>query len=233
MKALELHFLGTGGAFYPAEGSNGAFFRRGDDLYLLDCGESCFATLKRLGLLEVRGGRLIILLTHLHADHCGSLGTTCLYAASRFSRVTVVHPHPQADTLLSLMGIRDGVVDRVERWEDGGLRVRPVPVRHLHLPSFGYLLDDGEETLYYSGDATDIPADILAGFEAGEIARMYQDCLYDGTSRTEHPAHMPFALLCERIRLALRDRVTVMHFNRDFRQQAQDAGFRCAYAQRA
>ena len=49
----------------------------------------------------------------------------------------------------------------------------------------------------------------------------------------EHPAHRPFALLCERIRPALRDRVTVMHFNRDFRQQAQDAGFRCAYAQRA
>ena len=39
---MELHFTGTGAAYYPRLGSNAAFFVKNNHLFMIDCGESTF-----------------------------------------------------------------------------------------------------------------------------------------------------------------------------------------------
>ena len=75
---MELHFLGRGAAFYVEAGNTSAYLREGSRLLLLDCGESVFADLLRRGVLSGVTD-ITVALSHLHSDHCGSLGSLCHY----------------------------------------------------------------------------------------------------------------------------------------------------------
>ena len=71
---MELKFTGIGAAYYPVLGSNCAFFEHDNCLYLIDCGESTFkAMFSRNEIYDY--DNIVVLLTHLHADHIGSLGS--------------------------------------------------------------------------------------------------------------------------------------------------------------
>jgi len=226
---MRLRFIGTGAAFNPALGSNSALLETGDDLMLLDCGETVFAALMHAGLLGRVKGRIVVALTHLHADHCGSLGTLCLYAAQMLKRpLTLVHPDDQARTLLSLMGAGDDQYRLVPSLDEPNLRITPIKARHLSMTAFSYLIGDGVETVYYSGDADHLPAEILAALSDGRVAHAYVDAMaFDGKA-PENPPHLPFSRLCDLVPRVLRSKVTVMHFNRDFRAEAAAEGFLCA-----
>lgn len=228
---MQLHFLGTGSAFNPLMGNNGAYFARGKDLYLLDCGETAFYLLMRAGLLEEYTGSLTVALTHTHADHCGSLGTLALYAAERLGRpLTIVHPHEQAKTLLALMGVRDTQYRMLPALDEKGIKITPRGIRHIAMTAYAFLLNDGEETIYYSGDSAVLPEDIIEGVRSGHVARVYQDVsFYDGPA-PENPPHLPFSTLLDAVEPALRGRFVIMHMNRDFRADAAAHGF--AYAER-
>ena len=67
-------FLGVGGAFRPDLFNTSACFQKDGTLYLLDCGGTVMGRLLKSGALE-SAERLTVLLTHLHADHAGGLGT--------------------------------------------------------------------------------------------------------------------------------------------------------------
>lgn len=45
---MELHFTGTGAAYYPRLGSNAAFFVKNNHLFMIDCGESTFRKMERV-----------------------------------------------------------------------------------------------------------------------------------------------------------------------------------------
>lgn len=45
---MELHFTGTGAAYYPRLGSNAAFFVKNNHLFMIDCGESTFRKRRRV-----------------------------------------------------------------------------------------------------------------------------------------------------------------------------------------
>ena len=89
---MELKFLGRGAAFYPAFGNTNAFFTEGEALFFLDFGESAFE--KAVRLLDLRKYRRVwVLITHLHADHAGSLASLCSYTHIVLGvTVRVVHP---------------------------------------------------------------------------------------------------------------------------------------------
>ena len=77
---MELTFLGRGAAFNPAEKNTSAYVREGEKLLLLDCGESVFAELMRRNVFDgVK--EMWIAVSHMHSDHCGSLGSLTLYCA--------------------------------------------------------------------------------------------------------------------------------------------------------
>lgn len=71
---MELHFTGTGAAYYPRLGSNAAFFVKNNHLFMIDCGESTFRKMEARD--EIRTcDKITVFITHLHADHIGTVST--------------------------------------------------------------------------------------------------------------------------------------------------------------
>ena len=82
---MDLQFLGIGAAFNPAFGNTSACFQKDGTLYLLDCGSTVFgALLERKAMQGAK--RIVVLITHLHADHVGSLGTLISYCNFKVNR---------------------------------------------------------------------------------------------------------------------------------------------------
>ncbi|MCL1964616.1 MAG: MBL fold metallo-hydrolase [Firmicutes bacterium] len=227
---MRLFFTGTGSAFNPALGNNGAFFTHGQDLYLIDCGETLFAKLFKTSLLSDFPGALTVLLTHTHADHCGSLGTLILYAAERLRRtLTVVHPDAGAARLLSLMGASADQYRLVPALDGRGIRAAARQTAHVPaIPAYAYTISDEKETIYYSGDTRELPADILDGLRQETIAHAYQDVSDFPSGAPKGAVHLPLATLCELVEPALRGKFTLMHRNRDYTDKAAGLGFVCA-----
>lgn len=226
---MKLRFIGTGAAFYPALGNTSAFFTRGDDLFLIDCGEMIFSRIRHADLLTRYPGRVTVLVTHLHADHVGSLSSLIAYCVQVLGRpVTLLYPSEDIRALLRLMGMTEEHYTLLDEYAEDGLRMTPIAACHApEIPAYAYLLTDEDGTIYYSGDNGELLPAILDGIRQGEILHAYQD-----TNWFEQPPHAPFHLplqtLMAQVKPELRDRFTLMHFNRDFRDEAMRAGFACA-----
>jgi ribonuclease BN (tRNA processing enzyme) len=214
---MELNFLGSGSAFNPGLGNTSAYFVEGGRLFLLDCGETVFSLVRDLPAYRACG-EVFVLLTHLHADHVGSLGSLISY--SRYvagKKVVVLHPLDSAARLLDLLGIE-------RPWYEfrnpppgtaadlgGGITVTGIEVDHVPaLRCFGYLISAGGRAIWYSGDARRIPAGILAGFTEGSIELIYQD---SGGGNGEDLAHAGIVYLEAVIPPLLRSRVVCMHLD--------------------
>ena len=82
---MELNFTGKGSAFYPPFKNTGAYMLSGKALYLIDCGETMFDVLyHKLDLASIED--VYVILTHMHADHVGSLGTLISYFYCLFNK---------------------------------------------------------------------------------------------------------------------------------------------------
>ncbi len=224
-----LRFIGIGGAFYPEMGSNAAFFTVGDDIYLLDCGETAFFAMKRTRLFDRYPGQITVAVTHLHADHAGSLATLALYAALVLRRpLAIVHPHEGIQTLLGLMGVHGGQYRLLDSFDEAGVVIAPRPARHAPgMPAFSYEITVAGESFYYSGDTGELPEDVLQGVTEGRIARAYQD-VAQVDAVPENPVHLPLSTLARLVPEPLRERFTLMHLNCDYRAEAEKLGFPCA-----
>ncbi|MDR0897603.1 MAG: MBL fold metallo-hydrolase [Oscillospiraceae bacterium] len=228
---MALKFLGVGGAFNPEMGNNSAYFIRDKHLYLLDCGELVFGELMRRGLLDDITG-LTVLLTHLHADHCGSLGTLFSYVMIKLGiKPTLVHPGNGAPALLALMGVAAPRYRLLSALTDGSITAAPTPVRHsAGMTAYAYTITMDGQTLYYSGDAGDPPSpEILNGLRSGSIAHAYLDVCDFGGNPPPNPGHLPLSVLAAIAEPALRARITCMHLNRDYRTLAESMGFQIAH----
>ena len=129
---MKLNFLGCGSAFNPLDGNTSAYFTIGRKLYIVDVGESVFLKLYEKDLLR-QYDEILILITHLHADHVGSLPSLISYVYYVLGKtVMVMHPDPGLWQLLDLMGIDRTAYHRLEchALEDGKLNINAVPVRH-------------------------------------------------------------------------------------------------------
>lgn len=226
---MDLKFLGTGSAFSPEMGDTSACFVSGRRLVLLDCGETVFARLKALpeylGCAEV-----LVLVTHLHADHVGSLGTLISYGRyGAGGRVTVAHPTEAVVHLLDLLGLaradydflplRAGIASDLGE----GLSAKPFEVEHVPgMRCFGYLLSEGLDRTYYGGDARTMPPEILAGLREGSIDRVYQDA---GGGEKGDPAHAGLAQLESLVPSGLRAKVFCVHLDSGGAERARARGF--------
>lgn len=227
---MKLCFLGIGSAFRPDLGNTGAFFARGNEIFLLDCGEQAFARLYVSGILQKYTGRITIALTHLHADHCGSLGTLVLYAANVLGRTArIVHPEVEnVHTLLSLMDAGEHQYEVVPLLDTPPLRMLPFPAQHAPaIPAYSYWLEDETERIYYSGDNAVLPQVVPEGLAAETVDHAYIDVNVFNAPPAS-PVHLPFATLCEQVPTSLRAKCTLMHVNEDFAVLATREGFSLA-----
>lgn len=170
---MELHFTGTGAAYYPRLGSNAAFFVKNNHLFMIDCGESTFRKMEARD--EIRTcDKITVFITHLHADHIGSLGSFASYCLSVLQkRITVIAQDDTVVEILRLMGVPadmyDFTTDYTQIFEDG-LHVEAVPVKHASdMKCCGLLICDEEETTYFSADASELPNNILQEFKQGRF----------------------------------------------------------------
>ena len=95
--------------------------------------------------------------------------------------------------------------------------------RHVDdMVCYGYEIIFPEETIYYSGDAVDIPEKILKKYFEGEIKEIYQDtCSY----KSKNPSHGNIFDLEEKILPEKRKSVYCIHLDRDFRNKIIEKGF--------
>lgn len=225
---MKLNFLGKGSAFYPIYGNTCAYFLHNKKLYLLDCGESVFEILFKKKLLdEVEDAYVMI--THLHADHVGSLGSLISYFyCIRNMKIHVFHPESTLVDLLSLEGInRDGYsFSQAFFLNDAGINVESVPVNHAkEMNCYGYILRDEEKTLYYSGDSADVPERVRDLFLSGDIDEIYHDT---STHNTPNPSHCYYGKLEQAFPKEKRANVFCMHLDSPCEEILKEKGFRIA-----
>lgn len=217
-----LHFLGCGSAFTPDLGNTSAYFLYKDVFYLIDCGETVFE--KIFNCKEMReSARIVVLLTHLHADHCGSLGSLLSFAALILHKpVDVVYPSDRVKDLLSCMGIASNFYTHLKSLPSHtGIKLIPHCVNHADdMDCFGYEVHFDGKHFYYSGDAYNIPDLVLEKFFAGTIHILFQDT---NTEDTGH--HCPLSLLERLIPLQYRNTVYCMHLNTRNKSVYTDKGF--------
>lgn len=227
---MKLHFFGCGSAFNPAMGNTAAWFERDGCLFLLDCGETVYELLmRRSDLREYR--QIYVLLTHLHADHVGSLGSLISYNYCVLERkIWVVHPRDTVVQLLRLMGIKDDFYEYSQEMPEqaGDIRVRPVPVVHVdNMDCFGYLLEADGQQIYYSGDSACLPECIGRMLAAGDLAAVYHDTsLHD----SPQPSHCFVGRLEQAVPREFRHKVYCMHLDGECRDILEAKGFRVAEA---
>ena len=225
----DLNFLGYGAGYNPALGPNSAYFMVNKDLYLLDCGTSVFERLADKGILK-QVNKVTVFLTHQHADHVGSLGILLDYCWDILQlRPLLVHPVDGPVKLMEQMGVSPEAFC----WSAGetyGPDANHVAVRFLgvehapDIPSYGLVIDAAGDRFYYSGDANDVPPEVVDALTEGRLDRIYQD-----TASRESAYHCGLQKLCRRIPPEYRQKVTCMHLD-----GAQDpaairqAGFRIA-----
>ena len=222
---VKWNFIGKGSAFYPPYGNTGAYMVFKDTLYLLDCGETAFDILYRNVELPMVNN-VYVILTHLHADHVGSLGTLISYFyCLRNIRIHVIHPETTVIRLLALMGLDGDTYEYSPALGENPLDLKAAPVKVPHVDNmecYGYLLSNSAETIYYSGDASQIPPGIKKMFLSGEIARIYQDT---SIHRSPNPSHCYYEKLAEEIPPEHRKRVYCMHLDGPCEELLMKKGF--------
>lgn len=226
-----LRFLGNGSAFNTRRGNNCAYSKHQGDVLLLDCGSDVFSRMQRLDFF-VDMSNLYVVITHLHADHIGSLGDLIGYSFYILGKkIHILYPDSGAlISLLGMMGIKEDLYhmySHPEQYPLDFVRLEAIPVEHTDsFQCFGYLLEKDGILCYYSGDAKSIPDRILRLLWAGKLESVYQD-----TSKLDYPdnPHLSLNRLSDLVPEAYRKRVHCMHLDREFDvQEAKSLGFQIA-----
>lgn len=233
-----LEFIGTGSAFNTKLGNNGAFIKRGNKFFMIDCGSSTFHRIMETNILE-GVEEIYVMVTHKHPDHIGSLGDLIFYGYYSMGNVkervvTILAPTDImiCDTLFD-MGVETDTYylkefesDSLNYLEDFEMAFMPIETKHVkELSCFGYVIDFRGTRIYYSGDANIIPEKVLKMFNAGLVDILYQDTCgadYEGN------VHLSLRELDELIveDKALRSRVYCMHLDEKFDEiEAISMGF--------
>lgn len=195
---MKLKPLGVGSAFNSQEyGNNSWYFVRRNKVFMIDCGSTVFNSFKEKKLDKYDSVNVII--THLHTDHIGSLGTLIEYLfyvkGLKTNIITDIHLRKDLRTLLSISGIEETMYNLVtntyENKEVYHLDVGITFLETSHVPqlqSYSLLIDfwDTQKRIYYSGDANDLP-NPLKIFNKPELS---VDHVYIDHSINGSPVHL-------------------------------------------
>jgi ribonuclease BN (tRNA processing enzyme) len=131
--ALELSFIGAGGAFSKKFYQNNVLVVKGDTRLLVDCGSRATQALSLLGLSI--GQIENYLITHSHADHIGGLEEVMLVGRYGLHRRSTMVVTDKLAKILWSMSLRGGAAfneapgGKHLEFEDFWDQVRPKPVR--------------------------------------------------------------------------------------------------------
>lgn len=222
-----LNFMGIGSAFNLEEDSNGAYFVNNNSLFVIDSGETTLSYLYKAVDFN-KYDSINYLITHLHNDHIGSLGSTISYLYLQLNiKVNLIHPLDTVVELLDLMGIRRSMYNfyKTSSYNLNAVTVNFVKTMHVDIMEcFGLLISINNETIYYSGDANMIPKMILDKFINREINELYQDtCLSIESAK----GHLHYKELLKLIPRKLLDKVYCMHLEPNSIEVFEKVGLNC------
>lgn len=250
-----LKFLGRGSAFNSKEGNTSAYYiTKKNNLILFDCGSTVFQKLQEKNLINGRN-RIIVLVTHLHSDHIGSLSTLieyCYYVLK--NKVEVIYPDwYQITKILNLLGVTQDMYKcilncnricnddpqvykrvyllQIHNPEQVSFRV--VPTFHVYnFKCYSYIVyfEEVNTTIYYSGDTNEELSDSEQLFKCLKVIDEGHKnvFIYHDTCIADYEGnvHTPLRYLKEIIPEDKRKYVYCMHFDKDEAiTQAKEAGF--------
>lgn len=238
-----LKFIGIGSAFNTEMGNTSAYIKDGETLLLLDCGEMTFARMRQLKLLDdVKN--VYVAITHMHADHVGSLAGLIDYLYIYKNIVTNLiltngETHEEQErvlkTYLNICGVDEEKFeftfgDMMEDVLPGLEKIELEEIKHSkNLISYAVELYFKDSTIYYTGDNNDKAylKKIAKKLKPNDI--VYTDCTnIDYKNRP----HVTIEELCEVFSDELKKQVYTMHFDSyAVINDAKKAGFKTVSAE--
>lgn len=155
---IDIKFIGTGGAFDYERGNSAAWITFKGKKILVDCGHSVYPALRQKGLAQEMD---YVLLTHLHDDHAGSLSTLIFHQKHIAQRkAQLLYPTADFGDLLHAYLVfsqqrPEENSDFIPLWQFPGRGISYLDTTNMHvpgMPTFGYVFEDEDERLIYSGD---------------------------------------------------------------------------------
>lgn len=224
-----LKFLGRGSAYNSEERNTSAYMIKNDAMLLIDCGETVFKKIISMDILD-KIKEIHILITHMHSDHVGSIGSFVGYCSWKHNIISKIYfnEHESISKYLDLLGSKEGKAFRVydaedKRIESLGLEFSCIMTKHTKsLNSYSYILkfDEGNN-IFYSGDSRETNIDVIPFLKDGNI--IYHDtCLNWGKGCP----HTSLKELSERIPKEYRNKVYCMHIDcKELVVKAEELGF--------
>ncbi|ALN97821.1 metallo-beta-lactamase superfamily protein [Bacillus phage vB_BpuM-BpSp] len=224
-----LNFIGSGSAFNTELGNNSAFLSLKKDLFLIDCGSTVFSRLKEKNTLD-NYDDVYVAITHTHPDHIGSLGDLVFYLYYVMNKKLKIITHVENSYILRIlenMGISSELYNTILTNKklnlNNELKLKMIPVKHTpEVNSFALEINYNDKNIYYSGDCSEIPENIISNLNNGKYNYFYQDTCsldYDGN------VHLSINKL-NSIITKNRNLVYCMHLDEEFnRKYAEELGF--------
>lgn len=207
---MKLHVLGCGDAFGSGGRNNsGYLIEASDRLFLLDCGPTTLAAMKRAGFDSARLDA--IFLSHLHGDHCGGVPFFFLEYLYENPRRRALHVAGPAGTEARLNGLfqfmfgdvsdpkklpplQFHVLEPDKAKKIAGVGVFPFKVPHqVRDISLGFKIRYDQKQLLYSGDSA--WTDLFVTHARGADFFLCECCFYD----RETSFHMSYRKLEENL----------------------------------
>lgn len=232
---MELIFTGRGAAFNPKEGNTNAYFIEDHRLFLVDCGESMFAYLMNNGILKGIK-EVYVVLSHMHSDHCGSLGSIGLYCQFTLgTKLQIVVPHDEAYvqdicTLMRIFGNTTAAYDIVYEEElDGRFEtfdsVRYDLTQHdFNMTCYSFVFETKQGAIFYSADTRVV--DNLVHFidTHNDIDRIYMEVT---NINVPMDVHLYIGDLLPVITEEIKEKIYMMHLrNEECMQRVLEEGFK-------
>ena len=163
---FKLKSLGFGSAFNSQEyGNNSWYFIEKDKVFMIDCGYTVFNTFREKGLDNYK--EINIIITHMHTDHVGSLGTLIewMYCVKGFKVNILSHNTLKRDLFdyLLISGIEESMFNlEVTPYGKGYINKDSIEIifeKVKHVPQIKTysitLIRNSTDMIIYSGDTTE------------------------------------------------------------------------------
>lgn len=215
-----MSFLGKGGAFSRKYHNTSAYLEIKNTFILFDCGEDVFKQILVSNMIKDNISEIDIIITHMHSDHIGSLGSLLFYVRFKKIKANVIFPNKdKIENYLLLQGLtRDSynllTPREVEKYfleEYTQIHGDVVSGQFMPIEAYGYHYKDEDNNFFYSGDANGIPDKILEKFLKKEINHLYQEVTDDNW-----PTHTSLEYLIKKIPIKERKRISLMHISDSF-----------------
>ncbi|MCQ2797022.1 MAG: MBL fold metallo-hydrolase [Bacilli bacterium] len=223
---MDVKFLGVGSAFSYKDDCNSCYWKEGTTIYFIDMGEKIASKIIDKGLLnDVTSVNIFI--THMHADHIGSLEPLLTYIRvfTKISDVTVIYPNREPlEAFIKMLNYK-GEVNWIEddAFNLNGLHIEVIPQYHI-ANSYGYVIKGKEDGFFYSGDTSVLSLDALDLLKGGIINRIYHE-----VSSKSSPMHIGIDDLARLVPDSLRSKFILMHFESEtLKEKCASLGFKIA-----